>query len=401
MSDTNTGEYTPAAGEPPVLVYNQKALAQMVHHLSLQSAFALDTESNSFYAYYPKVCLIQITTFADSHNPDTGRVVDYLVDPLRLDSLDPLTALVALGAHEVVMHAAENDVLQLQRDFGMRFPRIFDTQLAARILGFEKVGLAPMLEEWFGAISDKRMQRTDWTTRPLSPQQIAYAAMDTHYLPALRDVLTERLECMGRWEEAEEAFALLSLVDADDRQSPPRTFWSMKVSHSVDLKDTGVLEALWQWREGEAQRTNRPPFKIMGDELLADLAARRPASQAELSQVQALNAHQLRRYGADLLAAVADGARRPRPELPKAAPRPEMLLSASDHSRYEKLRRWRTEKARQRGVAPEIVFNNETLLEIVQRSPREEDDLLAIPGIGRWKAGAYGGDLFTLLNGHE
>ena len=407
-----TGEQSQTTGEQPVLVYTQKSLARMVAHLSRQPAFALDTESNSFYAYYPKVCLIQITTFDDSTDsadsgtpgvpgaPDTPQLVDYLVDPLRLDSLDALSTLVAEGTHEVVMHAAENDVLQLQRDFGMRFRRIFDTQLAARILGWEKVGLAPLLEEHFGAISDKRMQRTDWTTRPLSAQQIAYAAMDTHYLLAMRDLLTERLHEAGRWEEAQEAFAQLAEVDADDRTPQPRTFWQMKVSHSVDLKHSGVLEALWQWREQEAQRLNRPPFKVMSDESLAALATLRPRTTADLNGIASLNPHQIRRYGASLVAAVLEGTLRPLPELPRSAPRPELLLSPADQARFEKLRRWRTETARRRGVGPEIVFSNDTLLEIVQRSPATEAELLQVSGIGPWKAGTYGRELFALLNGH-
>lgn len=383
----------------PVLVDTPRALSAMAARLSDQSAFALDTESNSFYVYYPKVCLIQITTFADTHNPATDNVIDYLVDPLQLTNLDELGVLTARGDIQVVMHAAENDILQLRRDFGFRFPNVFDTQLAARILGWERVGLGSMLEERFGVVSDKRMQRTDWAVRPLTPDQIVYAQMDTHYLLALRDQLREALADAGRMEECWDALEQLAQFDTVERSPNERTFWQMKLTRSLDPEHTGVLEALWEWREQEAQRTNRPPFKIMGDEALIDLAATRPTSLDQLKSIARLSRQQASRYGATILELVEEGGQRPMPPLPRATTRPELLLSPLDQVRFEKLRRWRTEAARARGVAPEIIFNNDTLLEIVQRSPKNDVELLSVPGVGRWKVNTYGAQVFALLNG--
>ncbi len=401
------------ASEPPVLVYTPQTLAQMIAHLSRQPSFALDTESNSFYAYYPRVCLIQISACADGNADCSGDgggsaaagsadgIVDYLVDPLRLTDLSLLGALIATGRHEVIMHAAENDLLQLQRDFGFRFARIFDTQLAARILGWERVGLGAVLEEWFGVVSDKRMQRTDWSVRPLTPQQISYAQMDTHYLPALRDLLVERLIAAERWEEAQDAFLQLAKLDADDRTPNARSFWQMKVSHAIDLQHTGVLEALWEWREREAQRLNRPPFKVLGDDALAEVAQARPTRSADLRALRHVNQQQAARYGEGLLAAVRAGGTRPLPDLPRPTHRPELMLSPRDQNRFERLRRWRTEKARARGVAPEIVFSNDTLLEMVQRDLQNEAELRAVPGVGTWKAGYYGPEVLALLRGER
>ncbi len=396
---------TQSASKPrtlqPVLVDNPRALTAMAAHLSKQSAFALDTESNSFYVYYPKVCLIQITTFADAHKPATDDVIDYLVDPLALTNLDELGALTACGDIQVVMHAAENDILQLRRDFGFTFPNVFDTQLAARILGWERVGLGSMLEERFGVVSDKRMQRTDWAVRPLTADQIVYAQMDTHYLLALRDQLLEALDDAGRLEECQDALDQLEQFDTLERSPNERNFWQMKLTRSLDLAHTGVLEALWNWREREAQRTNRPPFKIMGDESLIDLATTRPTTTEQLQVIARLSRQQANRYGATILKLVEEGALQPLPPLPRPMVRPELLLSSQDQGRFEKLRRWRTETARARGVAPEIVFSNDTLLEIVQRRPATVADLLAISGIGPWKANAYGDALFALMNGNN
>src|SRR5690242_5748233 len=111
----------------PILVYNEKTFAQMMNHLSKQAFLALDTESDSLYRYYPRVCLIQISTVGDAQNHDQPPIIDYLVDPLRLDNISPLGLLLANPAIEVIMHAAENDILELQRNFQFTFQRIFDT----------------------------------------------------------------------------------------------------------------------------------------------------------------------------------------------------------------------------------------------------------------------------------
>lgn len=385
----------------PTLVYNAGGLSRMLSHLRGQPLIALDTESDSLYSYYPKVCLIQITTYADPGVPDPGRVVDFLVDPLRLEKLGDLGRVLADPAVEVVMHAAENDILTLQRDFHFKFTHIFDTQLAARILGWQGVGLASILETQFGLINDKRMQRTNWGVRPLTPQQIAYAQMDTHYLPELRALQIQELKSRGRWEEAQEAFQQLSSVDFDGRTPNQRSFWQMKDIRSVPREHTGVLEALWEWREGEAQRQNRPPFKVAHDQVLVRLAAAQPGDRQTLYEVEGLSNYQIERYGKAIVAAIAEGKRRPLPSLPEPTLRPEQLLDKPTLARFDALRRWRTKVAQKRGVATDIIFNNSTLLEIARRAPQSIEEFRTIPEIGPWKAKTYASDMLALLtNGH-
>jgi len=399
----------------PIVVNTPALLDRLVAHLRRQPSLALDTESDSFHAYYPKVCLIQITTFADLLHPesvDAGisgeaeesgsaeAVVDYLVDPLALDDLSLLSTHLASGV-EVVMHAAENDILLLQRDFGIHVARVFDTQMAARILGWEHVGLGPLLENTLGVVSDKRMQRTDWGRRPLTAEQIAYAQMDTHYLFTLQGLLTEALHDAGRWEEARAAFGQLALLDAGDYPVVERTFWSMRAAHKAPLGDLATLELLWEWREHEAQRQNRPPFKVMGDDLLLLLAHRRPLSINEVRTIHGVTPEQVRRYGAGMLAAITAAAGRPQPPLPKPTVRPELLLSTADAALYERLRKWRTDRATARGVAPEIVFNNETLLNFVAQRPESIDALAAMRMVGAWKAQTYGEEILAILAGQK
>ncbi len=395
-SSATEAESNPIQGiESPTLVYTDRAFALMLQHLRTQQLLALDTESDSLYRYHPRVCLIQITARAAD---DGDRVADYLVDPLRLRDLSALAPLLATSTTEVILHAAENDILTLQRDFGFTFGRIFDTQLAARILGWRQVGLAAILEDKFGIVSDKRMQRTNWGQRPLTPQQIAYAQTDTHYLPALRKLQIDELQAQGRWEEAQEAFAALSQVALRKREPSVRSFWQMKATREVPRAQTGVLEALWQWREQEAQRQDRPPFKILSEPVLTTLAVEQPADRRALRSIHGLSEQQVQRHGSALLQAIAEGRKRPLPPEPEPTLRPEQLLDRRTLARYDRLRRWRTQAAEQRGVEPDIVFSNSVLLEIAQRLPQNMAELEQLAEIGPWKAKTYGPDILRLLN---
>lgn len=385
----------------PVLVDNETAFRRMMGVLEKRRRFAVDTESDSLFSYYPKVCLLQITVPAsggeDGEQPDEMDVLDYLVDTLRYQALEPLGRQLARPEAEVIMHAAENDLLLLEREFGFSIANVFDTQLAARILGWQHAGLAAILEECFGAVSDKRMQRTNWSKRPLTPEQIAYAQMDTHYLFALRRKLAAELKAADRWEEAQDAFALLVQTDYSEKEPPERNIWQMKETRSVPRKNTGVLEALWEWREAEAQRRNVPPFKVLRNRVLTQLAESQPATEGELARTPGLGAGDVRRYGAQLLAAIAEGRKRPLPDLPAPTLRPEQMLDRKVLNRYDALRKWRTRTAEARNVAPEIVLANGALLEIAKRRPRTQADLLDFREIGPWKAKTYGPAILEIV----
>jgi ribonuclease D len=384
---------TPLGG--PILVNNQATFAQMIAHLRTQPLLALDTESNSLFRYYPKVCLIQLTAYVDSRQPDPAATVDYLLDPLAIRNVSALAPLLNDPSTEVIMHAAENDIILLQRDFGFQFSNIFDTQLAARILGWKQVGLAAILQEHFGIASDKNMQRTDWGQRPLTQKQITYAQIDTHFLPALRIQLIEQLQQVDRWEEANEAFALLRQVSY--HEPTPRTFWQMKNTRDVPEAATNVLEALWQWREAEAQRRDWPPFKIMTDAQLTQLAVNQPTAEEAMTQLQGFGPKVVKQYGKPLIETIQWGQQQPLPDPPESTLRPEQMVAKPVQNRYEALRHWRTDVAEKRGVQPDIVFTNSTLLTIAQMEPKSEAEILTIPEIGPWKARTYGPAILATL----
>jgi len=174
-------------------VDSPRALHALCELLGAQTSVAVDTESDSLYSYFEKLCLVQFST----------READYIVDPLAL-SLAPLASFFADARIEKVFHAAEYDILCLKREYHFTFANIFDTMVAARILGWKQVGLGAILHERFGVTLNKKMQRADWGRRPLTTEQLAYAREDTHYLLALRDLQKAELEQRGHWEEARE-----------------------------------------------------------------------------------------------------------------------------------------------------------------------------------------------------
>ena len=395
------GGQRPPAIPKPTFVDSVEEFRRMLRHLDGQPWLALDTESDSLFRYTPRVCLIQIsapaTLSATSPSADPAAVSDYLVDPFRLRDLSELGRILANDTTEVILHAADNDILILQRDFEIRIRRLFDTQLAARILGRQGVGLAQVLLEEFEVVSDKRMQRTNWGQRPLTAQQKTYAQIDTHYLPALRARQVNGLQAAGRWEEAQEAFRIIETIKYTPPE--PRTFWQMKQIRSVAEKDLNILQTIWEWREKFSELTNRPPFKVVGESTLVALANERPHSKAALRNISGLSARQVDWFGGELLEAVRFGAQRPAPKRPGATRRAEPSLTAAGRNRYESLRRWRSETAVARGVDPDIVFNNETLLQITTRRPTSVAALEEIPTVGPWKAQTYGPALLKLLRG--
>lgn len=356
----------------------------MMSALSAQPELALDTESNSLYRYHYRVCLIQIST-AD---------MDYLVDPLRLADMQPLGELLADGRIQKVFHAAENDILMLKRDYGFAFANIFDTMLAARILGWRQVSLAALLQQHFDVTLDKHAQLTDWSQRPLTASQLSYARLDSHFLLRLRDLLTAALKERKRWREAEDAFDALPAVTYVEKPFDPDGFWRIKGARDLAAGELAVLRELYLWRDDQARLIDRPPFKVLGDDTLMQLSLLQPEHPFELP----LSPRQIDQIGQDVLDAIVRG-QRAAPPVPPARPhngngRPDPQVQA----RFERLRTWRGQRAAAREVDADIVMTNEALLAIARAAPVDLEALAQVGVMGAWKLQEYGADLLHALS---
>ena len=182
---------------PLIMVEDQQTLVEVARSLLDQPAISVDTEADSLHHYQEKVCLIQIS--------DHTR--DIIVDPLQVPDLSPLAEVFSNPAMVKIFHGADYDVVSLKRDHGFETRNIFDTMLACQFLGFPRIGLADLINRFFGIEIDKRYQRHDWAQRPLMPEHLDYARGDTHWLLALREILTYKLEKVGRLEHVLEECA--------------------------------------------------------------------------------------------------------------------------------------------------------------------------------------------------
>jgi ribonuclease D len=280
----------------PRLVADAAGLATLLDELRAEPTLALDSESNSFHVYKERVCLLQIST----------READFIVDPIAVDPR-PLGEVLCDG-REVVLHGADYDVRCLRREYGWRIPRLFDTMAAARRLGRPAVGLAALVEARFGVRLSKSFQRSDWGHRPLAKDQLAYAALDTHYLLVLRDELHVELTKEGKLDEALKEFERIAAVEPREKVFDPEAWRKVKGARDLDAAGKAVLRGLYLAREERARALDRPPFKVIGDEQLLAIAKRLPRTAAELGAVRGVTPPVLRKLGDDILKVIAEAA---------------------------------------------------------------------------------------------
>jgi len=358
-------------------------LALLVAALRDEPAIAVDTESNSLYAYQERVCLIQFST------PDA----DYIVDPLAGLDLSPLGDLFANTSIQKVFHAAEYDVMCLKRDFGFRFANLFDTMWAARILGWPRVGLGDVLKETFGVRTNKRYQRYNWGKRPLEPEALAYACLDTHYLLPLRRLQADALMQKDHWEEAQEVFDQIAASEPVPHIFDPEGFRRIKGAFDLTGREQAVLRELYIWRDREARHRDRPPFKVLNDSILVALAQARPRTAEELAGVSGLKPYHVRRYGGRILRAIKRGMRARSPQPSPPPPR----HSEAEVARFQALRVWRKQVATERGVDADVIVSNAVLWALAEQNPATLKDLEGIEGLGPWKRQTYGEAILRVL----
>jgi len=371
---------------PPILVADPPGLDLLVHTLAQHPVVAVDTESNSLHAYRERVCLIQFSTLA----------ADYIVDPLRLTDLSALSTFFANPDQQKIFHAAEYDLICLKRGYRFEFANIFDTMSAARTLGWPQVGLAAILDTRFGVTMNKKYQRADWGHRPLTPEQLDYARLDTHYLMALREIQLEALTGSGRWPEAHEEFARLTRVRAEAAgERDPLAFWRVNGAHDLTPAQAGILKEVFAYREEQAGRIDRPPFKIMGESTLIEIARRAPGDTDALQGLPGLSPGQLHRHAHGLLQAIQRGLAGPPQRAPQTDREPDEV-----RQRYDLLRKWRKEKAKARGVESDVIVPRTALWDLARRDPRTPGELTAIADLGPWRRETYGDEILKVLSTH-
>ena len=370
---------------PPIWVNTKQVLQKMMDDLVTQSRVAVDTESNSLHAFREQVCLIQITS---SHT-------DYLIDPLELRDLKLLAPIFSNPRIEKVFHAAEYDLICLRRDFGFSFANLFDTMHAARVLGYPAVGLDRLLGDKFNVQMDKRHQKANWAARPLSKEQIHYARLDTHYLFNLRDALEQELREKNRWEFAKDDFMRACLLDEVKQKTNGESWERFSGRKDLSLRELTVMAHLCKWREKEAEKLNRPLYKVIMDDTLITLSKNQAQQKVDLSAA-GLSEKQIHLWGDAVLAAIRQGVSAPLVERKQVEAKNDAFLR-----RLEKLKLWRKSAGQEMGVESDVVLPKPYLSALAENPPKDADELAAMMKDTPSRVEKYGPQILKVLGGRN
>lgn len=372
----------------PLWIRTPEDLDALVVSLGRTRTLSIDTEADGLHHHPVKLCLVQV---AD----DQGR--GHLVDPLALPTLQPLGPFFADAGVVKVLHAADNDLGYLKRLYGFSVANIFDTAIAARFLGVTSLSLDGLLRDFIGVDPGPSRQKDDWSKRPLSPAQETYALNDVLHLIPLRERLLEALRAKGRELWVEEECALIAAMPAPEKAADPDAYMKLKGAKDLDGRGLAVLRELHQARETLAIKLARPPFMILGNEVLVALAVLKPRDSNSILTVKGCTINVVRRAGEAILAAVERGLAAPDSDLPVRRPNPRPRVSGAVQRRSEALRAWRVEAAKLVELDAGVIFPQRLIDKLAHDPPRDLDALARVEGVGRWRAELFGAELLRRL----
>ena len=365
---------------PPTWIATPLSLKKAAGDLLSYPRLAVDTEANSLHAYREQLCLIQFST----------PLSDYLVDPLSIKDLLALNPIFENPRIEKVFHAVEYDLVCLKRDVGINVVNLFDTMQAARILGYQQVGLDAVLSRKIGITLDKKYQKADWGKRPLSQEMLNYARLDTHYLLELRDSLQTELEERSRWELACEEFIRLAQGNGNGKAHIP-AWQRVKGGQKCSDRQLTILQELCIWRETQARRMNRPLFRVMEDQSLVAIAQAAPQDHDRLSAI-GLTARQIDIYGDQILRVVERGK--------EITPinRPHLLRPNQAYlDRLKILSDWRKTAALKFGTESDIILPKNWMHLIAEKNPKSMSELVLLMPQSPWRLEQFGKDILKIL----
>ena len=366
------------------------AVERFTSEIAVTREIALDTEGASFHRFVDRVYLLQLST-RDRHA---------VIDPLPIGVPPGLGALLEDPSVEVVFHDADYDLRLLQQDYGWHVRTIFDTRIAAQLLGYTAFGLAALLERFFDVRLDKKHQRADWSMRPLTRDMLDYAAQDTRYLLQLRDHMAAELARIGRTAWAREEFALLEGTRWVDEE-PGTTYLRMKGARDLSRRELAVLRELVPWRDTVAGALDRATFRVLGNEQLLEIARAQPRTREALGKIKGMPRAILEQRGADLLDAVTRALAVSDAELPKYPRAARWDRDPEFDARVSALKSARDAAAKRLALDPGVLCSRDRLEAVARRNPSTVAELSEVPELRRWQVAELAEEFVRALDPHR
>ncbi len=344
------------------MIDTNSALAPWLEKIAACPVVALDTEADSLYSYPERLCLIQIAL------PDSL----LLVDPLADIDLAPLWD--SLRDAEIVIHAADYDLRLLYRGFKFQPKKIFDTMWAARFLGFREFGLHHLVTHFHQVDLEKGSQKADWGKRPLTEKMTEYALNDVRYLLEMHKSLKGRLSDLGREPWLDQQGERLIADAISSVQSASEDAWRIKGSSRLEAEGLAYVRGLWEWREEEACRSNKPPYFVLNHQNLLQVATL--ASEGKKWEaILPLRFSSRRRRGIrDAVEAVRE---LPQESWPEKRRSRRVMISEREKNRIEELKRIRDQKAEVLDLDPTLIASKATLVALARDWDQQLAELMA------------------------
>jgi ribonuclease D len=377
----------------PLLITREEELDRVARRLALSPRVAFDLESNGMHAYRATACIIQLEC--------EGEI--FIIDSMAT-SLAPLGDLLASPETEKIVHDVAFDA-RILAEAGVRLANARDTSLAARMLTRPATGLASLLESELGVHIDKKMQQHDWGQRPLTAAMVTYLAGDVVHLSQLADRLFDEVRERGIAEEVEEEtqYRLAQAVSGAGGEDPRPAYVRLKGIDRVPAAELPILRHLANIREQLARELDVPPYKVLGPDVLFEIARAKPETLDDLAKIRgAMGGRRARSIASDLLDAVAAGIEdREIPEEERAwfeKPRIAGALLRARRAREQRLNKWRKEEAKKRAVDEQVILPGHCLQDLADIDEPSLEAIAAIPGIGAFRVERHGEGLLVALN---
>ncbi len=358
-------------------------LQEEASSLEKERVIGVDLESDSLFHYREKVCLLQISTINKN----------LLIDTLAVKDISPLAPLFSNSSIRKILHGSDYDIRSLYRDFGIEVSSLFDTQIAARLLGAGETGLANLLKLYFDVELEKKYQKRDWSKRPLPEEMLTYGVYDTLYLIPLSNKLEEELTIKGRIKWLIEECDLLSRVRFSPGNEEP-LYMKFKGAKRLAPRNLAALEAILRLREEVAMEKDRPAFKVLSNDQVLKLAEKMPVNRNDLDSLSEM---QVKNMGSDILGKISEIMRMPESDLPVYPKNGARGIETEFRKEIGLIKEWRNRKAERLELEPSVLCTNSQIQLLVQIDPSDIFTLSGQSILKNWQMELFGDELCQML----